>query len=148
MLYYGTQGLLVLLFLLILYTSFRRRLRISQYFNGFPAGTTDYGINPSLSSHHSAAACGYHRFSTEYRDIRRRRRIRDSGSYSSFSYSILHSAAACGYPEISTDFLRVQLTTESILLFLLITPPPPADIADFLRNTAISAGGGGLMRRL
>ena len=75
MLYYGTQGLLVLLFLLILYTSFRRRLRISQYFNGFPAGTTDYGINPSLSSHHSAATCGYRGFSTEYRDIRRRRRI-------------------------------------------------------------------------
>ena len=74
--------------------------------------------------------------------------LRDSWSYSSCSYSILHSAAAWGYPNISTDFLRVQLTTESILLFLLITPPPPADIEDFLRNTEISAGGGGLMRRL
>jgi hypothetical protein len=37
--------------------------------------TTDCGINPFLSSRQSAAACGYRGFSTEYRDIRRRRRI-------------------------------------------------------------------------
>ena len=48
--------------------------------------------------------------------------LRDSGSYSSFSYSVLHSAAACGYPKVSTDFLRVQM----------------ADIADFRNNTAES----------
>ena len=46
-----------------------------------------------------------------------------------------------GYPEISSDILRVQLTAESILLFLFITPPPPADIADFRRNTAESNYG-------
>jgi hypothetical protein len=112
--------------------------------NGFPAGTTDYGINPSLSPHQSAAACGYCRFSTEHRDIRRQQ-LRDSASYSSFSYSILHSAPACGYLVILRDFRLVQLTAESILFFLLINPPAPADIADFLRNTALSIGGGGLM---
>ena len=65
----GTQGLLLLLFLLILCSSFRRRLRISRNFNRFPAGTTHCGINPSLSSHHSAAACGYRGFSKEHRII-------------------------------------------------------------------------------
>ena len=70
--YWNGCGILLFIYYYIRFGSLLIPLGISRNFIGYPAGTTNCGINPSLSFHHSAAACGYRGFSTEYRRIQLR----------------------------------------------------------------------------